>query len=380
MPLDTYVQRLSSLLLIIGLADTAQAQDECQLNLSETVVDFGQMNRLTQNDSAAQRLLGEHHLSLTLNCPQPQDLSLFYNALAASNQRLQFTEHGSYQIHVSDGVLDGQAVELGLLPGSGQALVANGATLNWRAGHGIAPSHGNTVLSGKHFSLQLVVSAWADAAATHVREATTWEVTGLFDARRSGRSRELTLRARFAPIACTPRLSNGGIVDYGTLLAKDLKVKSATALPTKTLQFSVNCDGAARFALLMHDNRSGSASGDIDDTAYGLGLDSSRNKIGRYYLGFDPADFSADSVPRLYRTDSPHSGTAWSSASSQLIALAAHSYMGFTDTSASTSGPMALQNLSGTVHINAYLAPAHSLDLRDTVQINGSGTLEIIYL
>jgi hypothetical protein len=82
---------------------------------------------------------------------------------------LQFTAQGSYALQVSEGVLDGQAVSLGLLPASGQPPVAIGTTLDWRPGHGIAPVQNGTRLTGKHFALQLSVSAWADAAATRVR-------------------------------------------------------------------------------------------------------------------------------------------------------------------------------------------------------------------
>lgn len=217
-------------------------------------------------------------------------------------------------------------------------------------------------------------------AATHVREATTWEVSGTFDARQSGRYRELTLHAHFAPAACTPLLSNGGLVDYGTLLAKDLSATQENPLPTRTLQFSVSCDAPARFALLMHDNRFGSATGGTDETAYGLDLDASRNKIGRYYLNIDPADFSADSFGTLYRTDSTSNGRAWSSSSARQIPIAANSLMGFTNSVGNTQGPIAIQHLAGTVRVKAYLAPIQSLDLRNVVHINGSGTLEIIYL
>jgi hypothetical protein len=54
--------------------------------------------------------------------------------------------------------------------------------------------------------------------------------------------------------------------------------------------------------------------------------------------------------------------------------------MGFTNRTASTLGPVPLQNLTGTLRIKAYLAPMQTLDLRSVVHINGSGTLEIIYL
>ena len=374
------LQRLTAVLLVMGFAGNANALDECQLSLSESLLDFGQMSRLAQNDSAPERLLGERRLSLNFICPQTADMSLFYQALAAGPQRLQFTEHGSYAIQVSNGVLDGQPVELGLVPALGQPPSASGAVLNWRTGQGIAPVQGGAVLMGKNLSLQLTFSAWADIAATQVRDATLWEVSGTLYGRQSGRYRELTLRADFVPAACTPQLSNGGLVDYGTLLAKDLSPTSETPLPARTLQFSVSCDGPTRFALLMHDNRNGSATGGTDETAYGLDLDNSRNKIGRYYLNIDPADFTADSFSTLFRTDSTSQGVAWSSSNARQIPIASNSLMGFADSAGSTRGPVAIQNLGGTVRIKAYLAPTQSLDLRSVVEINGSGTLEIIYL
>ncbi|MBJ2264961.1 DUF1120 domain-containing protein [Pseudomonas sp. MF6787] len=373
-------KRLMAVVLTVGLAGNALADDECQLTLSESLLDLGLMSRLAQNDSAPQRLLGERRLSLNLSCPQPADMSVFYRALAANAQHLQFTEHGHYALQVSDGVLDGQAVELGLLPGAGQPPATVATALNWRPGHGVVPMVGGNPVQGQHFSLQVSLSAWADVAATHVRDATTWEVSGTFDAPQSGRYRELTLRAHFAPVACTPQLSNGGLVDYGTLLAKDLSATAETPLPTRTLQFSVNCDAPARFALVMHDNRFGSATGGTDETAYGLGVDASHNKIGRYYLNIDPADFSADNLGTLYRTDSTSNGQAWSSATARQIPIAANSLMGFTDSIGSTLGPIAAQHLVGTVRIKPYLAPTQSMDLRNVVRINGSGTLEIIYL
>ena len=369
-----------SLWLLIGIAGTAHGLEECQLNLSEPSVDFGLMSRLAQNDSAPERLLGERRLSLTFSCPQADDLSLFYRALAASAERLQFTEHGSYQIEVSHGVLDGQAVELGLIAAMGQPPVSSASTLTWRTGHGIAPIEHGAVRMGKTLSLQLTLRAWADPAATRVRDATTWEVPGMLYSASHGRYREMTLRAHFAPVACQPALSDQGVVDYGILFAKNLNPTTETPLPIRTLRLSVTCDAQTRFALRMHDNRDGSATGGTDETAYGLDLDASHNKIGRFYLTIDPAEFSADTLRTLYRTDSTSNGAAWSNSSARQIPMAANSYMGFTDKSGLSTGPVAIQTLAGTVRIKTYLAPMQSLDLRQVVHINGSGTIEIIYL
>ena len=59
--------------------------------------------------------------------------------------------------------------------------------------------------------------------------------------------------------------------------------------------------------------------------------------------------------------------------------MAANSIMGFTDKTGVTTGPVALHTLTGTMRIKTYLAPMQTLDLRDVVHINGSGTLEIVY-
>ena len=82
----------------------------------------------------------------------------------------------------------------------------------------------------------------------------------------------------------------------------------------------------------------------------------------------------------MYRTDSTSNGAAWSNSSARQIPMAANSYMGFTDKSGLSTGPVAIQTLAGTVRIKTYLAPMQSLDLRQVVHINGSGTIEIIYL
>ena len=337
------------------------------------------MNRAVASAPAAEHLLGERRLSLTLNCPQPGDMSLFYRALAAGTERLRFGDGGSYRVQVHDAVLDGHAVQLGLLAGPGQAPAQIGTSLAWRADHGIVPLHDGQPATGRSFAAQVQVSAWARDEAIRVRDAETWEASAQVDAPTSGRSRELQLQARFAPTACTPTLANNGTVDFGKLSVSDLHRDKDTALPARALSLTVSCDGPTPFALVMHDNRAGSATGGIDETAYGLGLDARGQKVGRYYLLVDPAQASADNLPQLYRTDSTTGGAAWSSASASAIPLGARSLLGFTATAGSTEGPNALQNLSALLSLKAFIAPLDSLDLRSEVRLDGSATLEITY-
>jgi hypothetical protein len=371
---------LPAIALVLSGIGTAQAQDDCRLDLSASSLDFGLMNRAITQPPGPERLLGERRLSVSLNCPQPADMSLFYRGLALGAERLRFTEQGSYQLQVREGVLDGRAVELGLMAGNGQAPSASGSSLNWRADHGIVPMQNGQPANGRSFSVQVVVNAWAEEGAARVRDAVTWQASGWVDAPVTGRSRELQLLARFAPAACTLSLSNNGKVDFGRLSVNALNADRDTPLADKPLALTVNCDGPTHFALLMQDNRQGSATGGTDDTAYGLGLDARSQKIGRYYVSVDPTQTSADNLPQLYRTDSTTAGVAWSSANTNPIPLAARSYLGFTDSAGSTLGPTALQSLNALLNVKAILAPLQQLDLSSEIRLNGSATLEIIYL
>lgn len=372
-------------LLLLGLALGAIVQsrahaDECQLTLSQSRLDFGVMNRAVQRNSGAEIVLGERRLSLNLNCPTPTDMHVFYRALAATAERYRFTERGSYRVHISDAVLDGQAVELGLTGGQGQAPSARGRTLDWRPDQAIVPLRDGAPTTGSSFSAQLLVNAWAQADALQVRDAVTWEATGLIDAVATGRARELSVQAGFAPAACETTLSNGGIIDFGRMWSRSLNTDKETGLVSRSLLLSIGCDGPTHFALRMHDNRKGSATGGIDETAYGLGVDDSRNKIGRYFLYFDPFDLRADALPQVYRTDSTTGGVAWSSSSAYPIPIGSSSLLGFTALPGSNAGPTAIQNLSGQISVRAVLSPMNSLDLRTEVLLDGSGTIEIIYL
>jgi hypothetical protein len=370
---------ICALALVTSHQAWAQGED-CRLSVSETHLDFGMMNRAVHRPASSEITLGERHLSLNLSCPQATDMSIFYRALAAGTERFRFSDRGSYAVQASDGVLDGHTVELGLIAGQGQPPGIRGNRLNWRADQAIVPLRDGLPAPGSTFSMQLRVSAWALDSAIQVRDAVTWEASGLLDAVATGRARELTLNAHFAPAACEINLSNGGVIDFGRMLAKSLNADRDTALASRNLTLNIGCDGPTRFALLMQDNRKGSATGGTDETAYGLGVDNSRNKIGRYFLLFDPFDMQADVLPGLYRTDSTTSGVAWSSSNGFPIPIGQNSWMGFTELSGSHAGPSAIQNLNGQISLRAILSPTNSLDLSTDVLLDGSGTIEIKYL
>jgi hypothetical protein len=353
--------------------------DDCQLNVSQSLLDYGLMNRAIRADNLPERTLGERRVSLTLSCSQPTDMTVFYRAMAATAERFHLADRGSYAVRVGNAVLDGQSVDLGLVSATGQPPEATASSLLWRPEHAIVPVRAGAVAKGQSFSAQLELTAWAQEQASQVRDAVVWEATGLLDAVAAGRSREIALRASFAPAACNVNLSNGGLVDFGRMPKNDLNTDKSTPLPPKHLNLQVGCDAPTHFALRMHDNRSGSATVN-SEIYYGLDVDGRNNNIGLYSLTLDPGSASADSYARLFRTDSTTGGTAWSTASTNPIPLAQNSYLGFTDLAGSTSGPVAIQNISAAVTVEAVIAPSESLDLSSAIHLDGSGTIEILYL
>ncbi|CAI2795312.1 DUF1120 domain-containing protein [Pseudomonas fluorescens group sp.] len=190
---------------------------------------------------------------------------------------------------------------------------------------------------------------------------------------------DLTVRGLITPTACTPGLSSSGLVDYGKISQQDLKPDRGTRLPIKQLLVTVNCEGLSRFALRMRDNRDGTANVN-SEIYYGLGLDGSGNRIGVYSLSFDPKLTDVDALPVVYGTESTTGGLGWRTANTNPIDIGARSYLGFTDTEGSTAGPTAIRNLSSTVNIQTVISAKQNLDLSRDVLIDGSATMEVIYL
>jgi hypothetical protein len=189
----------------------------------------------------------------------------------------------------------------------------------------------------------------------------------------------LTVNGLITPLACTPTFSNNGLVDYGKISRQDLNVDKRTQLRDESLDLNISCTAPARFALIMRDNREGSAIVN-SEIYYGLKFDRSGNRIGLYSLHFDPARTVVDALAQVYRTDSTTGGRAWSSSSSSPIPIGAKSYLGFTDVAGSTAGPVAIQNLSSRVTLVTVIAPTSTLDLTDDATLDGSATLEVVYL
>lgn len=180
-------------------------------------------------------------------------------------------------------------------------------------------------------------------------------------------STDLTVTGLITPVACTPTLSSGGVIDLGKISAGDLLPDQNTKLPTQDLQLTVFCDAATKFAVNPIDN---SPNTGFTDT-FGLGLGNKGEELGFYH----PKVMRVmDYATVLDPIESADGGTTWVKAAEAkpgyLLSVAA---VGETD-------PTNAQNVTIDFEVDSYIARADSLDLTDEITIDGSATFEVKYL
>lgn len=184
---------------------------------------------------------------------------------------------------------------------------------------------------------------------------------------------ELTVKGLIVPSACTPALSAGGVVDFGKIAAKDLNADKETALPTQQLQFSISCEAATLMAVRPLDNRTGSSSGGLDPEKFGLGLiNNGTEKLGYMGVRFLNTQI-VDGQPASSVSSSQKEGPWIYSRYWAHELYLAPSLPGGT-------APIPAKLWTGEMRIYAKIAPTSELTLTGEVPVDGSVTVEVVYL
>jgi hypothetical protein len=197
-----------------------------------------------------------------------------------------------------------------------------------------------------------------------------------------------------SPAACTPTLSGGGTIDYGTIKPTALATDAFTTLAEKQLDFAITCDAPAKVAITAHSQRGASAvnadgslveigshSGFFGSTngvgVFGLGLDGAKG-IGGYAIRLAAGTMTADGVA-VDSIQSNGNTTSW--ANTTYGALLNRSYQRYSSwAKTGTTTPIAFTTLAGKLGVQAYINKASELDLTKPVALDGLATLELVYL
>nr|WP_314528593.1 DUF1120 domain-containing protein [uncultured Pseudomonas sp.] len=180
---------------------------------------------------------------------------------------------------------------------------------------------------------------------------------------------DLVVKGLITPSACTPTLSNSGVIDHGKISAKDLKPTLPTTLGVRPLTMEVSCDAATLFALRGIDNRAGTSNSIYN---FGLGLINGTQKLGWFWMTLEKP--IADDIP--VRLITSWDGTTWSTDN---VFWHVGLWAGFA-TVDDLAQPIAIKKLAAQIRVRTVVSPANNLELSNEVPIDGSATMEVKYL
>lgn len=184
---------------------------------------------------------------------------------------------------------------------------------------------------------------------------------------------DLTVRGTITPSACTPQLGQNGVIDYGKIAARDLYHDGFTQLPLTNVPVGVNCQAPALFALRLTDNRAGTNAAPM---GFGLGLVNAGEKLGVFHTTLHTP--LAENSP-ITQLQSLNNGQSWSVVEEN-VALPPLRLAAFGDASSGVWSPVPILTLSVQMHVNTLIAPAQGLTLDREIPLDGSATLDLIYL
>lgn len=202
----------------------------------------------------------------------------------------------------------------------------------------------------------------------------------------------LKVTGKLTNAACTPVLSKGGIVDYGSIHLGDLSPTAVNQLGQKNIDLTINCTAATKVAWNMVDDRADSNAGvtiekgqynggdiisysDTDQT-YGVGKTAGGVKIGDYSMFVNIASVVADgkNVDTILMDKG---ATAWAKSSGQTRAA------GIRDLSVATTGTLEpLAFITATFPLVTALAiqDTTKLAITDDTKLDGQLTISLKYL
>ncbi|MCU6325318.1 DUF1120 domain-containing protein [Enterobacter quasiroggenkampii] len=200
----------------------------------------------------------------------------------------------------------------------------------------------------------------------------------------------LKVKGTLTNAACTPVLSNGGTVDYGTINLGDLSATATNQLGQKNIDLTINCTAATKVSWNMVDDRSdsnanltvenalfGGGSLGIAGQTYGVGKTEGGVNIGTYALMVKVDSVTADGAAAdpIYQQNATGNWTKSTNGSSQGSHI-----RDFTVASTGTLDPLAFQTATFPLATSLAVQNTATLAITDDTQLDGQLTISLRYL
>jgi hypothetical protein len=382
--------RLPLCCVLLALCTPALARIDplrrCTLTLSPAMVDYGQVsaNVGVQLQKQAGVVLPTRTVHLNLACPQPINLTMLFHAPSLDPMRFDFGGAGFYTLRVHDVRVDAVAADIGrvTVPGEPPSEVAE--TLIWSPERAWVPVRAGLQVSGSTLSALIDVQTTLTAGVGSIRDAQAWEAGGNIDVEDAREFVRLDLRAHATPGSCTPRLTPAAL-DLGAVQRAALRTDAANPLPRRSVQLQVNCSGPTRMAVKLLDNRAGSDPAGAGwvaavhaDARFAL-TRRAGGVVGVYALSFGAV--MADGQPMQLLRGTGEQASDWG-ALEEGAALERFDARGavYSFSPPGRTTPVPMIELSAPLQVDVQLAPSSLLEATSEVLIDGSVTIEMVYL
>ncbi|HCZ9101562.1 TPA: DUF1120 domain-containing protein [Klebsiella michiganensis] len=209
----------------------------------------------------------------------------------------------------------------------------------------------------------------------------------------------LTVKGTFTPAACTPELSNSGVVDYGSMsnsiLEKTISGSSLVQLGKKSITLAVSCDAATSVGIIAQDNRASSkvalsSSAYIADyvpgqhmfntnAVFGLGTVNNVN-IGAYTVTAMRGGTTADGAAvDMIVKDTDIAGSGWKNANGGGLYYPDATRI-VTVAEIGKTTPMLFKDLVTPLDIVSAVQDNSILGSATKIELDGNATLSLVYL
>lgn len=188
---------------------------------------------------------------------------------------------------------------------------------------------------------------------------------------------DLVVSGNVVPVACTPTLS-ATTIDWGTRYFKDLSATAHSDLGYQFADFTINCSADAKVAIELIDNRAGTESA-LDPVNMGLGLAPDGSPVGYHRIDVWDTFVTGSAVSEAGNiVESKDGGSSWQDLVDPSPWLGPVTIYALAESAVAEPG--AFSTHYWQLGFKAYIAPTSQLPADSAIEIDGSVTIELVYL
>lgn len=178
--------RNTLLVLIASLfgAINAPLADDCQMQISHPIIDYGSLNpdllRAAAKTSTSASL-EKRHILLNVWCPEPRDMAISFHGAASGLEAYKFGDNGSFELTIRSAQLDGTPVLLGAISSINEIPAGASGSVKLTPGHYIVPVTDQHSRVGKVYSMNIEIASSLLTEHLKIRDLATLEGKGHFE-------------------------------------------------------------------------------------------------------------------------------------------------------------------------------------------------------